>query len=73
VSGNISSLVVTVNGDIESKELYESIIVSKSEKSGEIMRIVLVQVDGGEFAFAVNIVEDATSNVRQFSNPGESC
>lgn len=61
-----------MNGNVESKQLNKRLVVSETKECRKIPGIVLVSVDSREFALAVDIAIDTTSNVREFGNPTTS-
>ena len=69
VRRDVATLVVTVNSDIETKELNKIFLLSEAEEVGKIPGIVLVWIDSWELATSVNIAVDATGNIWQFGNP----
>jgi hypothetical protein len=66
--GNVATLVITVDGDVETEELGECLVVTEAKKSRQIGRVVLVGIDGRKLAFAEDITVNSTGNVGQFGN-----
>ena len=60
-----------MDSDIQSEQFNEVGILAEAQEVGKVPRVVLVSLNGREFAAAVNIAVDATSNVRQLSNAAE--
>lgn len=58
-----------MDGDVEAHELNESGVLAEAEQGCQVPRVVLVRVDSGELALAIDIAEDAASNVGQLCNP----
>jgi hypothetical protein len=71
VGRDVAALVVGVDGDVETEELNEGWVLAEAEESSQVGRVVLVEVDGGELALAVDIAVDTTGNVRELGNPSE--
>ena len=60
---------VPVDGDVETEELNEGLVLAETKEGGEVPRVVLVGVDGRELTLAVDVLVDATSNVGKLGNP----
>ena len=58
-----------VNGDVETEELNESRVLAKAEESGQIGRVVLVEVNGGELALTKDVSVNSAGNVGEFGDP----
>ena len=70
VRRDVAALVVRVDGDVEAHELDEVGLVGEAEQVGEVVGVVLVGLDRGELAAAVDVTVDAASNGRELGNPG---
>lgn len=57
-----------MDGDVETEELNEALVLAKAEESRKVVRVVLVGINSREFALAVDVVEDAAGNVGQLGN-----
>lgn len=68
VGRNVSTLVVGVNGNVQSHQVDELLILSVSEQSSQVGRVILVGVDSGEFTIAVDVSEDSTSDSRELGD-----
>lgn len=62
VGGNVSTFVVRVNGQVQSHQLDETGIVSVAEHVGQVPRVVLGRVNGGDLAVSVDVLENSTGN-----------
>ena len=69
VGRDVSTLVVGVDSDVETEELNEGRVFAEAEESGQVGGVVLIEVDGGELALAVDIAVDTTGDVRELGNP----
>lgn len=68
VGRDVTAFVVRVDGDVQSHELYELGDVAKAEQGSEVGSVVLVLVNGGKLAVAVDVAEDAAGNVGQLGD-----
>lgn len=57
-----------MDGDVKTKEFDESRVLAKAKEVGQIPRIILGRVNGGELASTINITIDATRYVGKFRN-----
>lgn len=57
-----------MDSDVQSQKLYESLIIAKAKKRGEIVGIVLPGINGRKLASAEYIAVDTSGNVRKFRN-----
>ena len=57
-----------MDGDVETHELNERLVVAEAKEGREVVRVVLVGVDRGELALPVNVAVDATSDVGKLGN-----
>lgn len=62
---------VRVDGDVETKELDESLVVTEAEKGCEVSRVVFAVVDGREFSITKYVAVYAACNVGEFGNAKE--
>lgn len=58
-----------MDGDVESKQLNKTCVITEAEESCEVVGVILCRIDGWEFTLTENVAVNATSNVGQFSNP----
>lgn len=58
-----------MDGDVETHELDEGLVVTEAEESRQVPGVVLVGVDGGELALAVDVAEDTTGDVGELGDP----
>ena len=68
VGRDVSTLVVRVDGNVQSHQLDELLVVAKAEQGSEVGRVVLVGVNGRELAVAVDVSEDSSGNVGELGN-----
>ena len=69
VGGNVTSLVIGVEGKVESHELTELLVVTESENGSEVGRVILGHVDGGHLSLnSVGVAEDTSSDVGELGN-----
>ena len=68
VSGHVSTLVVRVDGDVQPHELDELLVVSETEKGGQVGGVVLVLVNLGELSISEDVSEDSAGNVGELGN-----
>ena len=69
VGRDVATFVVRVDGDVETHELNEGLVVTEAEEGGQVGGVVLVEVNGGDLALAKDIAVDATGNVRELGDP----
>lgn len=60
-----------MNGDVEPEELDEGRILSVAEECSQIPGVILAGVDSRDLALAVDVAEDAASNIRELGNPAQ--
>jgi len=68
VGRDVSTFVVRVDGDVQSHELNELLVVAETEKGGQVGGVVLVLVDLRELSVAVDVSEDSAGNVGKLGN-----
>ncbi len=59
VGGNVATLVVGVDGEVESHELNEGLVVTETELVGEIEGVILVLLDSGDLTILVDVLVNA--------------
>lgn len=66
VGRNVTTLVVRVNGQVQSHQLQELLVLAKSEQGGQVGTVVQVLGDGtSQFAIVENVSVDSSSDVWQ--------
>lgn len=68
VGGNVATLVVGVDGQVESHELNEVLVLGETELVGQVPRVVLVLLGGGDLAVLEDVAVDARSDVGKLGN-----
>jgi len=68
VGTDVSTLVIGVDGQVETHKLDEVLVVGEAELVGEVIRIVLVLLDRGDLAIVVNVAVNARSDGRQLGD-----
>lgn len=68
VGRDVATLVVGVDGKVETEELDEVGVLAEAELVGEVEGVVLVLLDGGDLAALEDVLVDARSNVGELSN-----
>lgn len=68
VGRDVSTLVVRVNGHVETHQLDESGVISVTEHVGQVPRVILGRVDGGNLAVSVDVLEDSTGDGGQLGD-----
>lgn len=68
VSGNVTTLVVRVDGDVQPHELDKVSVVTETEQGSQVGRVVLAGVNGRELAVTEDVSEDSASNVGELGN-----
>lgn len=63
VGADVATLVVGVDGEVETHQLNKVGVVAESELVGEVEGVILVLLDGGNLAALEDILVDAGSNV----------
>ena len=62
MSGNVSTLVIRVNGHVQPHQLDKRLVVSVSQHGSKVGRPILVSVDRGDLAVSVDVLEDSSSD-----------
>ena len=68
VGGDVATLVVSVDGQVQTHELDEVGVVGETELVGQVVGVVLVLLDGCDLAVLVDVAEDLGGNGGQLSN-----
>lgn len=68
VGGDIATLVVSVDGQVETHELNEVLVLSEAELVGQVVGVVLVLLGGGDLAVLVDVAVDAGGNVGELAD-----
>lgn len=68
VGRDVSTLVVGVDGQVETHELNEVLVLAESELVGKVEGVVLVLLDGSDLAALEDVLVDAGSNVGELGN-----
>jgi hypothetical protein len=58
VGGNVTTLVVSVDGQVQTHQLDKVSVVSEAELVGQVVGVVLVLLDRGDLAVLVDVAED---------------
>jgi hypothetical protein len=58
VGGNVTTLVVSVDGQVQTHQLNEVGVVGEAELVGQVVGVVLVLLDRGDLAVLVDVAED---------------
>lgn len=65
---DVTTLVIRVDGDVQSHQLDKLLVVAETEQGSQVGRVVLVGVNGGHLAVTVDISEDSSGNVGELGN-----
>lgn len=68
VGRDIATLVVSVDGQVETEKLNEVGVVAEAQLVGEVEGVILVLLDGSDLAALEDVLVDARSNVGELSN-----
>jgi hypothetical protein len=68
VGGNVTTLVVSVNGEVESHQLNKVLVLGETELVGQVPRVVLVLLGGRDLAVLEDVAVDARGNVGELGN-----
>lgn len=68
VGRDVATLVVSVDGQVETHELNEVLVLSEAELVGEVEGVILVLLGGGDLAVGVDVAVDAGGNVGELAN-----
>ena len=68
VGGDVTTLVVGVDGQVQTHELDKVGVVGETELLGEVVGVVLVLLNGGDLAVFVDVAVDAGGDGGEFSN-----
>lgn len=69
VCRDVTTFVVAVDSDVQTKQFDKALVVTKSEESCKIVRVILVGIDGRKLALAKGVVVNSTGNVGELGNP----
>lgn len=62
VRRDVSTLVVRVDGNVQSHQVDELLIVTVTEHGSKVGRVILVGVNGWEFSITVDVSEDSSGD-----------
>lgn len=68
VGAHVATLVVGVDGQVQTHELNKVGVVTEAKLVGEVERVVLVLLDGGNLAALEDVLVDARGDVGQLGN-----
>lgn len=68
VGADVSTLVVGVDGQVETHQLNEIVVVAVAKLVGQVEGVILILLDGGKLAILENIAIDLRSNGGQLGN-----
>lgn len=68
VGGNVTTLVVSVDGEVESHQLNKVLVLGETELVGQVPRVVLVLLGGRDLAVLEDVAVDARGNVGELGN-----
>lgn len=68
VSAHVTTLVVGVDGQVETHQLNKVLVVTESELVSQVEGIILVLLDGGDLAILEDVAVDAGSNGGELGN-----
>jgi len=68
VGRDVAALVVSVDGEVETEELNEVLVLAESKLVGEVEGVILVLLDGSDLATLENVLVDAGSNAGELGN-----
>ena len=68
VGRDVATLVVSVDGQVETHELNEVGVVGEAKLVGKVEGVILVLLDGGDLSALEDVLVDARSNVGELGN-----
>jgi hypothetical protein len=68
VGGNVTTLVVSVDGEVESHQLNKVLVLGETELVGQVPRVILILLGGGDLAILEDVAVDARGNVGELGN-----
>jgi hypothetical protein len=68
VGADVATLVVGVDGQVQTHQLNKVLVVGEAELVGQVERVVLVLLDGRNLAVLVDVAEDLGGNGGQLGN-----
>ena len=68
VGRDVATLVVSVDGQVETHELNEVLVLSEAELVGKVVGVVLVLLGGRDLAVLVDVAVDAGGNVGELAD-----
>lgn len=57
-----------MDGEVETHQVNEGIVLAEAEKVGQVVGVILGGVNGRELALAVKVVVDSASDARKLGN-----
>lgn len=68
VGGNVTTLVVGVDGEVESHQLNKVLVLGETELVGQVPGVILVLLGGGDLAILEDVAVDARGDVGEHGN-----
>ncbi len=68
VSTDVSSFVISVNGEVESQQLDEVVVIGKAKLVGKVETVILILLDGSNLSSLKDILVDSGSNGWKLGN-----
>lgn len=68
VGAHVTTLVVRVDGEVKTHQFNKVLVATEAKLVGQVERVVLVLLDGGDLAVLVDIAVDASSNGRKLGD-----
>lgn len=62
VGADVTTLMISVDGEVESHQLSESLVVAEAELVGVVEGVILVLLDWGNLSILVDVLVDSSSN-----------
>lgn len=59
-----------MNSDVEAEELNEGRVLAKAKESGQVGRVVFVEVNGRELSLTKDVSVNSAGDVGELCNPG---
>jgi hypothetical protein len=68
VSRDVTTFVIRVDGKVKTHQFNKVLVVFETKKLGEVVRVILVTIDGRELTILVDVTVDTGSNIGKLGN-----
>jgi hypothetical protein len=68
VGGNVTTFVIRVDGEVKTHQFDKVLVVFVTQELGEVVRVILIGIDGRELTILVEVTVDTGGNLRELGD-----